>query len=67
MSYGMGEVPSILQGAAQREDLNPQQAALVQSYQQPVAGTSNNLTILLILAGIAAFLFLGKARGGMTA
>lgn len=88
MSYGVGEIPAILQGAggitdagntpptvmdvplilqgaAQREVLNPQQAALVKSYQ-PGAGSSN-LPILLILAGLAAFLFLGKARGGMTA
>ncbi len=59
-----GAVPLILQGAAQREVLNQQQAALVKSYQQ---GGTNMLPIVLILGGLAAFLLLGRSRGGLTA
>lgn len=65
---GLGEdVPLILQGAAQRENLNPQQQQLVATYtgKKPVLKASGGgVNPILLYAGIAVLAVMLIGGGG---
>lgn len=63
--YGIGETPLILQGAAQRETLSPDQLSRLDAQGIPVGSASVNVSsVLLPLAlGVgAAFFLAGGSR-----
>lgn len=68
--YGVGDVPLILQGAAQRETLTPDQIARLQSQGIPTTtsgGSAPRVNVssvlpMLLIGGIAAWFMAGGSR-----
>jgi hypothetical protein len=63
--YGVGETPSILQGAANRETLSPDQLSRLQSQNIPTENAAVNVSSVLptlIIGGVAAWFLAGGSR-----
>ncbi len=61
--YGLGDVPLILQGAAQRETLSPDQLSRLRQQGIPTGGASVNVSSILLPLAIGVGIAFALAGG----